>query len=111
MNDQTYQLYRAALLALRRQVRVAHHLPGRIRLELHPEDAASMAALLKNGTEGLAAARALLPGIRALKFNALAGSAVLEYDYNLYPPQLVDAFFRATGAEQAGDLLDRLASQ
>ncbi|WP_035215871.1 hypothetical protein [Desulfobulbus elongatus] len=110
MDRQTYQAYRTALLAVRRQVRIVHHLSGRIRVEFRP-DGADATSLPVNGSGGLAAVRALLPGIRSLRLNALAGSVVLEYDHQLYPAHLVDAFFRTTSTEEAGDLLDRLYSR
>lgn len=109
MNQPIDQALRAALLAVRHHVRIAHHLPGRIRLELQT-DGLSSSWMRQHGSEGLAAAQRLLPGIRSLRFNPLAGTAVLEYDPELYPARLVESFFGATSIEQAGDLLDHLQS-
>ena len=109
MNQPAEQTLRAALLAVRRHVRIAHHLSGRIRLELQAGGLSS-AWLRQHGQEGLAAVQRLLPGIRSLRLNALAGSAVLGYDPTCYPVRLLEAFFDVTSTEQAGDLLDRLQS-
>lgn len=109
MNQPTDQALRAALLAVRKHVRIVHHLPGRIRLEVQAGGLSS-AWLRQHGQEGLAAVQRLLPGIRSLRFNALAGSAVLEYDPTLYSARLLEAFFDGASTEQAGDLLDRLQS-
>lgn len=109
MNQPIDQALHAALLAVRQHVRIAHHLPGRIRLELQTDDLSS-SWMRQHGSEGLAAVQRLLPGIRSLRFNPLAGSAVLEYDPELYPARLVESFFGTTSIEQAGDLLDHLQS-
>ena len=109
MDQPTEKSFRAALLAVRQHVRIAHHLPGRIRLELRANDQSS-AWLRQHGQEGLAAVQRLLPGIRSLRFNLLAGSAVLEYDPAIYPARLVASFFGTASNEQAGDLLDHLQS-
>jgi hypothetical protein len=109
MDRPTAQSLRAVLLVAQQHVRIVHHLPGRIRLEPQA-DGVSSSWLRQHGPEGLAAVQRLLPGIRSLRFNALAGSAVLEYDPKLYPARLVEAFFLAASVEQAGDLLDHLQS-
>ena len=101
--------FRQSLLDLRPHVRVAHHLPGRLRIEVRPGARAVRALRGYAGGEGEALLR-LLPGVRSIRQNALAGSLILEYDPKQMPFALVDAFFRAANAAQAGDLLDRLLS-
>lgn len=107
--SQTAQALRAALLAVRQHVRIVHHLPGRIRLELKT-NVLSSSWMRQHGSEGLAAVQRLLQGIRSLRINLLAGTAVLEYDPELYPARLVESFFGTTNIEQADDLLDHLQS-
>lgn len=101
--------HRQNLLALRPYLRVAHHLPGRLRVQVRPGLAATR-ALRRHAGAGEQALLQLLPGARSVRLNALAGSLVLEYDPKHMPFALVDAFFRASSSDQAGDLLDRLLS-
>lgn len=105
MTDRVTQ--RQRLLDLRPHVRVAHHLPGRLRIQVCPGPVAALALRRYTGAEGEALLQSL-PGVRSIRLNALAGSLLLEYDSKQMPFALVDAFFRAASAAQAGDLLDRL---
>ena len=52
--SQTAQALRAALLAVRQHVRIVHHLPGRIRLELKT-NVLSSSWMRQHGSEGLVA--------------------------------------------------------
>lgn len=99
--------YRKQLLELHPHVMVAHHLPGRIRVQARSTEAASR-VLKRNAEACMAALRRLFPGVRSVRLNPLAGSLVVEYDLKLMPFALVDAFFRTSSFEQAGELLDRL---
>jgi hypothetical protein len=108
-NSSDFRIHRQNLLALRPYVRLAHHLPGRLRIKVRP-GVAAVQALLQHADVGMEALRQLLPGVRSLRFNALSGSMLLEYDPKIIPFALVDAFFRTTSAEEAGCLLDRLLS-
>lgn len=101
--------HRRDLLALRSHVRLAHHLPGRLRIQVR-QGVAATRALRLHAAAGEEALLQLLPGVRSIRVNALAGSLVVEYDPKRMPFTLVDAFFRAAGPAQAGDLLDRLLS-
>ncbi|MDO9584604.1 MAG: hypothetical protein Q7J24_16085 [Desulfomicrobium sp.] len=99
--------YRLQLLELHPYVKVAHHLPGRLRVQAHSSEAASR-VLKRNAEVCMDALRRLFPGVRSVRLNPLAGSLVVEYDLKLMPFALVDAFFRTSSFEQAGELLDRL---
>jgi hypothetical protein len=107
--DKTFaSMHRQTLLALWPYVRIAHHLPGRLRLRMRP-GAAIDQTVRRHAETGEEALRQL-PGVRSIRLNALAGSLLLEYDPERLPFSLVDAFFHATGSTQAGELLDRLLS-
>ncbi len=99
--------YRQQLLELHPHVKVAHHLPGRIRVQARSSQAA-VKVLQRNAETCMDALRRLFPGVRSVRLNPLAGSLVVEYDLKLMPFALVDAFFRTSSFEQAGELLDRL---
>lgn len=70
--------------ALRPHVRIAHQISGRVRLRLAAA-AFETAAWRAGGGDGLRACFAALPGVRAIGFNALARSCVVEYDPALIP--------------------------
>jgi hypothetical protein len=99
--------YRRQLLELHPYVKVAHHLPGRLRVQAHSGEAASR-VLKRNAEVCMDALRRLFPGVRSVRLNLMAGSLLVEYDLKLMPYALVDAFFRTTSFEQAEELLDRL---
>lgn len=65
------------------RVRIAHHIPGRVRFKLSPEaEAGILAAEARSFTES--AVR--VEGIRSVSVNPLARSCVVEYDPGLIPP-------------------------
>lgn len=99
--------YKLQLLELHPHVKVAHHLPGRLRVQARSSPAASR-VLKRNAEACMDALRRLFPGVRSVRLNPLAGSLLVEYDLKLMPYALVDAFFRTSSFEQAGELLDRL---
>lgn len=72
-----------ALLCAAGSVRIVHHLPGRVRFRLArlPERRIPPVA----GTRGLVARLAAMPGIRAIRVNALALSCTVEYDAQRIP--------------------------
>lgn len=63
-------------LALRRHLRVAHHIPGRIRLRAGPGIVKELGAIDGKALERVLAA---LDGIREFRANPQAGSVVVEY--------------------------------
>ena len=91
-------------LALRRHLRIAHHIPGRIRLRAGP-------AILKElgSVDGKSLERALhaLRGIGAVRANPRAGSVVVEYLPSSINPDWWETLI--SGPEDAAEaLLQRL---
>lgn len=70
------------LLQLLPHVEIAHHVPGRIRLKIHPS------AL--NVVRDIDVEKVLLdiPGVRSLRINAFAKSVVIEYNCDRLPHDL-----------------------
>lgn len=68
-------------------LRIAHHIPGRIRLKLKADGLSDLslgAALLQQLEWGLGVL-GQIPGIRSVRLNGLARCCVLEYDPALIP--------------------------
>ena len=99
--------FRQDILHLRPHLRVAHHLPGRLRVQVRPgiEAARVLARLTLDGAEQ---AVRHLPGVRSTRLNAMAGSLVLEYDQRRLAPGLLNAFFTVESREEADGILDTL---
>jgi hypothetical protein len=66
--------------ALLAEVRVAHQIPGRVRLKLVGVPAPLRAQLKPETLARFFAGLAEIPGIRQVRLNALAKSCTLEYD-------------------------------
>lgn len=96
---------------LRRHVAIAHHVRGRIRLRLGLEALGPMA--------GLDPAMLRLPfdtleGLRSVRINPAALSAVIEYDPATLPPAWWDEAFGADEGQAmgvAGAVADRWKTQ
>lgn len=101
--------HRQNLIALWPHVHLVHHLPGRLRIQMRNGVTISR-DLRRQAAAGEEALQQLLPGVRSVRLNPLAGSLVLEYDTQHMPFAMVDALFRAASPDQAVDLLDRLLS-
>ena len=90
-----------------RLVRIAHHIPGRIRLKLEtgPDDSL-MAAL--GDAKRFGSALDDIPGVHAVKLNLLAQSCTIEYDARTIPvaawPDLLGGV-RSTAAEVLWNIL------
>jgi hypothetical protein len=73
-------------------IRIAHHIPGRIRFKLNQADARIQQLAGQAGHFG--AVWQGVPGIRSAKLNLLARSCTVEYDPQLIPfqawPDLLD---------------------
>lgn len=74
------------LQAFTAHLRIAHHIPGRIRLKLVSEPNEE---LLKLVEEARRFGRALgdIPGVRSVSLNVLARSCTVEYDAKAIPAQ------------------------
>ncbi len=101
---------RRAILQILPHLRIAHHLPGRIRLQLKPGRLSLAAVGKKDAAAAISSLRQLLPGIHELRLNRIAGSVLLEYRASLYPYRLVDALFRNDDAVRAEFLLDAICN-
>ncbi|PWC44239.1 hypothetical protein [Azospirillum sp. TSO22-1] len=66
-------------------LRIAHHIPGRVRLKLAAEPGPELAAA---AGDAAALDRALrgVAGVRSVALNPLARSCTVEYDPTLIPP-------------------------
>lgn len=87
-----------------RYLRVAHHIPGRIRLKLEIDlDAGQLDAIGDARRFG----RALdgIPGVRSVKVNLLARSCTLEYDSTVIPAAAWPDFLEGVRSPAAETLL------
>ncbi len=64
-------------------LRIAHHVPGRVRLKL---DGGGPSAAMLDGAKRFIRAAGGAPGIRSVNLNALARSCVVEYDPKIISP-------------------------
>lgn len=87
-----------------RYLRVAHHIPGRIRLKLDVDlDKAQLEAI--SGARRFGRALDDVPGIRSVKVNLLARSCTLEYDATLIPADAWPDFLEGVRSPAAETLL------
>jgi len=96
------------LLRLTALLRIAHHIPGRVRLKL---DAAAGSALAAAAGDIAALNRALSasPAIRSVSVNHLALSCTIEYDPAVIPPSAWSDLL-AGKTSPGADALIRLAA-
>ncbi|MDO8607414.1 MAG: cation transporter [Phaeospirillum sp.] len=87
-----------------RQARIAHHIPGRVRLKLEGK-ADGAAADVRHFVD--AASRT--SGIRSVNVNLLARSCVVEYDTALISPSAWQDIVDGTRSPHAEQLLRSLA--
>ncbi len=87
-------------LALRKWVKVAHHIPGRVRLKYKLGLVAHFASYKSSDIEQ---ALASIDAFHHYKLNPSTGSIVIEYDATLVNPEWIDALFSDSQdvAEQA----------
>jgi hypothetical protein len=76
------------LLGFLRQLSMAHHIPGRIRLKMSGPLPHELIAEAKRFGEALGA----VEGIRSIGVNALARSCTIEYDARAIPPSAWSGF-------------------
>lgn len=103
--DEFEQFHRFA-----RYLRIAHHIPGRIRLKLAGDlDSAQLDAIADAKRFG----RALddVPGIRSVKLNLLARSCTLEYDASVIPAAAWGDFLEGARTPAAERLLDIVSAK
>jgi hypothetical protein len=116
------------LIECRRHLKVAHHVPGRIRLKFttelfrHSALREAITPFLKgaglpfdferpggvnNNTAIDAAAK--LPGIRSARLNWRGRSLIVQYDDRLLPAHKIEALFAADTPERLGGIVADLA--
>ncbi|CAG8999474.1 MAG: hypothetical protein CENE_01448 [Candidatus Celerinatantimonas neptuna] len=96
------------ILKLRSWVRIAHHIPGRIRLKYK---LGIMAHLARFNAHDIERVLDSVPAFRNYKLNSSTGSILIEYDSDLIYPQLLETLFSQDDnvAKQACyDLMDCL---
>jgi hypothetical protein len=86
------------ILAARRHCRIAHHVPGRIRLRFDPT---GLAPLLHGRSARLEAALRRVPGIGNTEINLAACSLIVHYDPRTLPPASWDQLLNSSPAESA----------
>ncbi len=84
------------LLALRRHLTIAHHLPGRIRLRLTNP---LLQRLRGFDTGAMRTAVGQLPGIGEIRINAAAATAVIHYDPTQLPSHLWEQLIHGSDDE------------
>ncbi|MDR3323879.1 MAG: hypothetical protein LBS89_06725 [Zoogloeaceae bacterium] len=86
------------------QTRIAHQVPGRIRLKLTP--ASNDIALKSLGAAFSSVTQALgqIPGIRAIRPNLVARSCVVEYEARTIPDRAWVDLFQETSSPEAQSL-------
>lgn len=84
-------------------IRIAHHIPGRIRLKLNHTDAGvkHVAAYAKRFDDIWQD----IPGIRSAKLNLMARSCTVEYDKNLIPFHAWQDLLEGAHSDEALELL------
>ncbi len=101
----------ATLIKLRSYLRIAHHIPGRIRIKVNPAlfiqpDALRLAAQVDLGDLGRGNGH---PAIINSRINKNAGSLVLEYDPRMIAPAMFEDLFRARDENRVEQLVEHLA--
>lgn len=92
------------LLRFTRYLRIAHHIPGRVRLKL-VADLADADMDLLGGAKRFHAALSGRAGIRAISLNPLARSCTVEYDAAVIPPTAWSDLLAGTRSAAAEILL------
>lgn len=87
-----------------RQARIAHHIPGRVRLKLEGKTGGAAAEVRL-----LVDAVSKVSGIRSVNVNLLARSCVVEYDPTLIAPSAWQNIVDGTRSPHAEQLLRSLA--
>lgn len=87
-----------------RQTRIAHHIPGRVRLKLEGKAGGAVAEVRR-----FVDAASKASGIRSVNVNLLARSCVVEYDPALIAPSAWQDIVDGTRSPHAEQLLRSLA--
>ncbi|MBB4305424.1 hypothetical protein GGD81_004501 [Rhodobium orientis] len=95
----------AAFWQIRPMLKIAHHIPGRIRLSVSLK-ALTSGPKLSPGTVETLLAR--LEGIMSVRINRAAGSATVAYDPNTFPPDLWSKIIAGDRPEVDAEIRRRL---
>lgn len=98
-----------ALRRLTTCLRVAHHLPGRLRLKLDTPLNDAPPAMIADARQ-LKQAIENTPGVRTVSLNVLARSCTVEYDPAHIPPAAWEHLVAGVASREAGLLLNLLSS-
>lgn len=90
-------------------LRIAHHIPGRVRLKLDPASGGALASVLGDVT-ALHRALSGSPGIHSVSVNALALSCTIEYDPGRIPSSAWADVLNGAASPGAETLLRILAA-
>lgn len=93
------------LLRFAENLRIAHHIPGRIRLKL-VVDLADADVDILGGAKRFHAALSGRAGIRSISLNPLARSCTVEYDTAVIPTSAWQDLLAGTHSAAADILLD-----
>lgn len=99
----------ALLGELTGRLRIAHHLPGRVRLKLDVELSATQERAIGDARQ-LLGALGDIPGIRAVNLNLLARSCTVEYDPARIPPAAWEQLVAGTTGDAGATLRTALAA-
>lgn len=91
------------------RLRIAHHLPGRVRLKLEAELSAAQQRAIGEARQLLEALGGV-PGIRTVKLNLLARSCTVEYDPTRIPPAAWEQLVAGTAGDAGAALRAKLAT-
>ena len=97
----------SVLLRFARCLRIAHHIPGRVRLKLVVEGDFALDGGIDAAKRFIRSITAI-PGIRSVNLNPLARSCVVEYDPALIPPAAWQDVVSGTGSAEAEVLLQAI---
>ena len=99
------------LIKLRSYLKIAHHIPGRIRIKINPAvlvqpDALRLASQVDLGQLGQGNGH---PAIINTRVNKNAGSLVLEYDPQIIAPAVFEEIFKARDEGRVEQLVEQMA--
>ncbi len=99
-------------LELRSLIKVAHHIPGRIRLKFSPDILSHPAApFLKDlATNSEVQEKLVDKGFINATPNLMARSLVLEYETSRIAPQTLDTFFNGKDIDEVTQLAMQVAA-
>lgn len=105
MNNQENDLLNSLAQEIGQRIRLAHHIPGRIRLKFDP----SLADHPQK--ESLKHWLPELNSFELVNFNPVAKSALIQYDPKKVPPELVNELFSSPDLSRKKAILNQIKDQ